>query len=159
MHVLLTLLTILAVCAAATLGMASGRNLKDAALKLTRALPNGAASVTTATAIDLGQSTSLGAAPTEAEFLLTAPALTTTELPDTVTMKYDVIMSDNSDLSSPVTLYATVITQTGAGAAGAAAATFRFDIPSDAKRYLGFKATNSGAGNASGKSATLEVLT
>lgn len=141
------------------------KELRDASLKLTRALPNGAATVTTSPAIDTGLNAGatgagvLGSQPGSVEFLLTAPALTTGELGDTNTMKYDIVHADSSDLGTNPTTYITAaITQTGAGGAGAAAQTFRFRLPTTAKRYVGFKATNSAAGNASGKSATLECL-
>jgi hypothetical protein len=132
--------------------------LRDAQLKATLALPNGAASTTTTTPIDTGKSTALGSQSGNFEFVLTAPALTTSQLADAATMKYDIVMSDNSDLSSPTTLIATALTQTGAGGAGAAAATYRFRIPTDAKRYIGHKATNSASGNASAATATLEAV-
>lgn len=133
-----------------------GFNVRDANLKVTKALPNGAANVTS-TGIPLDES-ARGDFVAECEALLTAPALTTGELADAATMKYDLITSDNADLSAGTTLVAAAITQTGAGGAGAAAATYRFTPPTNVKKYLGFKATNSGAGNASGKSGTLELL-
>jgi hypothetical protein len=74
------------------------------------------------------------------EFLLTAPAMTTAQMPDAKTMKYDILYSVNADLSAPTTYITAAITQTGAGGVGCAAATFRFRLPSDALRYVGFKA-------------------
>ncbi len=133
-----------------------GFKLKDANLKGTQALPNGAANVSGA-ALDLGL-TAFGDLLANVEFLLTAPALTTTEQPDAKTMTYDVIHSDNADLSSSVTMYPGVLVQTGAGGAGAAGATFTFRVPVDVKRYVGIKATGSAAGNSSTKSLTLEAL-
>lgn len=130
--------------------------LKDALMKVTKALPNGAASVTS-DAIDLGHS-SRGDFLANAELLITAPALVVGDLANTETMKYDIIHSDNSDLSSPATLITAAITQTGAGGAGAAAATYSWRPPVDVKRYIGVKATNSGAGDASDKSMTLEMV-
>src|SRR6185312_3015431 len=94
----------------------------------------------------------------EAEFLLTVPALTTTQQPDAKTLTYDVRMSDNADLSSPTTLYPGVLVQTGAGGAGAATATFTFRVPVDVKRYVFIKATGSASGDSSGANATLEVV-
>jgi hypothetical protein len=133
--------------------------LKDTLVKITRALPGAAStSVTSASAIDLGHGTS-GNPVFRGEFLLTAPAVTTTMVPDTRTMTYDIIHSDNSDLSSPVTIVAGAIVQTGAGGAGAASATFRFKPASNGKRYLGVKVT-SGASttDSSTVSATLEGM-
>ncbi len=138
------------------LGMAIP-NVKDAALKLTRALPASTSAVTTVLAID---TQNVGGQEPDVEFLLSAPAVTTAQLPDTKTMTYAVVMSANSDLSGPTTLYPSVIVQTGAASAGAAAATFRFRLPSNASRYIGFSVTpsGSGTGDASGVSATLEAV-
>jgi hypothetical protein len=133
-----------------------GFKLKDANLKGTLVLPNGNANASGA-ALDLGL-TAFGDFVAQAEFLLTAPALTTTEQPDAKTLTYDIIQSDNADLSSPVALYPGVLVQTGAGGAGAAGGTFTFRVPVDVKRYVGVKATGSAAGNSSTKSATLEAL-
>lgn len=131
-------------------------NIRDTQLKGTLALPNGAAN-TSGAAIDLGVGTSADFV-TLVNFLITAPALTTTQQPDAKTLIYDVIHSVNSDLSSPTTLYPAVLTQTGAGGVGAAAATFQFAVPVNVKRYVGIKATGSAAGNSSAVSATLEVI-
>lgn len=132
-------------------------NVRDTQQKISRALPNGAGNVTPTAGIDLGSS-SRGDFVADVELLLTAPLLTTAELPNAATMTYDLIQSDNPDLSSPVTIIAGAIVQTGAGGVGAAAATLRYKPPTNTKRYLGFKATNSGAGNASGKLGLLEIL-
>lgn len=134
------------------------QELRDAGLKVTKALPNGAASVTS-DAIDTGKTSTSGHQPGEVEYLLSAPALVVGDLANGETMKYDVVTGDSSDLtSSPTTLVTAAITQTGAGGVGAAAATYRFRPPTNAKRYIGFKATNSGAGDASDKSGTFEAL-
>jgi hypothetical protein len=157
MH-LISLIGIVAIALIAAMGMANTHNLRDAALKLTRALPNGAATVTAATAIDTGQTTNIGSQDGVSEYLLTAPAMTTAQMPDAKTMKYDILFSANADLSAPTVYITSAITQTGAGGVGCAAATFRFRLPSDALRYVGFRATGSAAGDATGASATLEVL-
>lgn len=130
--------------------------VKDSLLKVTKALPNGAAAVTS-DAIDLGHG-SRGDFIAAAELLITAPALVVGDLANGETMKYDIIHSDNSDLSSPATLVAAAITQTGAGGAGAGAATYYWHPPVDVKQYIGVKATNSGAGDASDKSLTAELV-
>ena len=96
--------------------------LQDAQLNTALALPNGAASTTTAAPIDTGKSTALGSQSGDFEFLLTAAALTTSQLADAATMKHDILMSDNADMSSPTTLISSAITQTGAGGAGAGGA-------------------------------------
>lgn len=132
--------------------------MRDANLLITKALPNGAAAVTS-DAIDTGKSSTHDTQVGTVEFLLTAPALVVGDLANGDTIKYDIIWGDSADLtSSPTTYITSALVQTGAGGAGAAAATFRFRVPTSAKRYIGFKATNSGAGDASDKSATLELL-
>ena len=134
-----------------------GPNVRDSQLIVTRALPNGAANVTS-NAIDLG----VVGANTDflalCELLISAPAMGATPMPDAKTMKYDIIHSDNSDLSSPVTLIAAAITQTGAGGVGCAAATYRWKPPTNVKRYIGVKATGSAAGDATGSTAKVELL-
>ncbi len=135
---------------------ATPQELRDAALSITRALPNGAAATTT-TAVDLGHGAN-GLALANVEFLISAPALGATPLPNTKTMTYAVVHSDNADLSSPVVLYDAVLVQTGAGGVGDVAKTARFRVPSNCKRYIGVRATGSAAGDASGSSFTLEPL-
>ena len=134
-----------------------GLNVRDAAHKVTRALPNGSANVTS-DSIDLGGGTSEDKV-SLAELLISAPAMNTTEMPDAKTMKYDIVHSDSSNLADPVTLLAAVITQTGAGGAGCAAASHRWRPPSTGiKRYVGIKATGSASGNATTASLTAELL-
>ncbi len=132
--------------------------LADAQLSKSIALPNGAASVVTA-AIDLeaqvGSNTAFLAA---CELKLTAPVLTTAELPDTKTMTYIVETDNDVAFGSLKTLHPSLLVQTGAGAAGDAAATARMRLPSDVERYVRIKATNSGLGDATGKTASLQLL-
>lgn len=127
---------------------------QDALLKVTKALSNGAGNVTS-DSIDLGHSTS-GRAKLANDLVLSAPALTTTQLPDTETMKYELLSSANSDLSS-ATSHGIFLTQTGAGGAGAAATTAKIGVPTNAGRYIGFKATKTGTGDASTVSATMAM--
>ncbi len=136
-------------------------NVRDALLKVTRALP--ATIAVTSDAIDTGKVTDQGRQLAMVEFLVTAPALTTDQLPDDDALEYDVIMSDSADLSAAVTLYPAVIIQTGDGAAGAAGATHRFRLPTTAKRYIGIQINPLPAGtgapaDASAAAATLEAL-
>jgi hypothetical protein len=134
-------------------------SLKDTLLKLTRALPAAAStSVTTTSAIDLGHGTR-GNPLFNGELLVSAPAVTTTMAPDTRTLTYDLISSASSDLSGPTTVVAGIIVQTGAGGAGAAAATARYKPHSASQRYFGLKVT-SGASitDSSAVSATLEAV-
>ncbi len=134
--------------------------VKDAQVKISVALPNGAATATPTAGIDTGKvdTGSIGYQEGDFEFILTAPALTTVQQPDGKTTIYNIITSANSDLSAPTTLMPAVITQTGAGSAGSAAATYRFRLPSNSQRYVGFNAVGSTTGDNSAKTATLEGL-
>lgn len=134
----------------------SARAMRDALKKVTKALPNGAAS-TTSDAISL-EKTTRGDEIRDIELLLSVPALAVGPMANGKTMIYDIIYSANADLSDPTTYMAAAITQTGAGGAGAGAATKRLKLPSDAACYWGVKATGSTTGDASGSSMTLEML-
>lgn len=134
----------------------TGYNKRDANLKQTKALHSGAGS-DSITGFDLGLTTKSDFV-TPCELLLTAPALTTSALPDAGTMIYTVETDDNSSFSSATNL-GTILTQTGAGGAGAAAATARWKPPTNVERYIRVKATKSGTGDASGVSMTVELLT
>ena len=131
-----------------------GYAVKDALLKVTKALPAAAGSVYTS-GIALGGGDFLA----DAEFKVSAPALTTTQLPDTKTMTYTVQHDDDPAFGSPTTLLGTVIVQTGSGGAGAAVATFTFRAPVDVKKNIRLQTTGGAAiGDCSGASATLEAL-
>lgn len=130
--------------------------LKDELLKVTKALPAGAAS-TTSDAIDTGKS-SRGDHAARAELLLTYPDLTLLQLPNTKTMTYQILGSENADLSDP-TITATVVTQTGAtGTDPAEGGTVRYGLPSDGPRYWGAKATGLATGDGSASSMTLQLV-
>ena len=133
-----------------------GNAVKDSNLILTKALPNGAATVYSA-GIDLGHGAK-GDFLANVEVKISAPALTTTELPDTKTMTYSIQHDTDSAFGTVADLYPGVIVQTGAGGAGAAAATFTAKLPVDVARHIRVKAVNSGAGDTSGKELTVEVL-
>ena len=77
---------------------------------------------------------------------------------DAATLIYDIVTSASSDLSGPTVVRSAIITQTGAGGAGAAAASKRFRLPTDCQRYVGVKVTKSASGDASSLSATLSLL-
>lgn len=124
----------------------------DALLQKTKALPNGAAAITS-DAIDLGQ----GANIEKHEFVISAPALTTAQLPNTQTMTYALVTSPNANLSSPTVINASALVQTGADGAGAAAADVALRLPTVCDRYVGVKATKSGAGDASAASVTIAL--
>lgn len=130
--------------------------VQDAGKKVTRALPASATNVTSS-AIDLENGTN-GHMTGDVEVKVNAPACTTGQLADTHTLVYDLVHSVNSDLSSPATLIAAIITQTGAGGAGAAAAEYRCRVPSNVRRYLGLKCTRTGSGDASAVSATMKLV-
>lgn len=142
--------------ASASLAFALGTGflLKDALLRSTHALPNGAAT-TNGAGIDLANSTR-GEFVAECEAVITAPALTTGELGDGQTIAYH-LYHDTAVGFGSETLIATLGTQTGAGGAGAAAAEYRIKLPSTVKRYLRLKTVKTGASNASTKSAILEL--
>lgn len=102
--------------------------------------------------IDLGPGTPVGTVK------IAAPALTTAELPDTQTMIYLLQTDDNAAFSTPTTLVAAAITQTGAAGAGDAAETYSVAMPAGAQRYLRVTITKSGVGDASAKKARFSVV-
>lgn len=134
-----------------------GFNLQDddASVKKTRALPNGAATVSSE-GIDLGHG-SRGDHLAEVELQIEAPALVVGDLADAATMTYDVYHDSDAAFGSEALLMDNVITQTGAGGAGAAAQTKAVRLPVDVNRYVRVKVTNSGAGDASDKTATIRL--
>lgn len=133
-----------------------GYGIKDTALKVTKALPAGAAS-TTSDGIDL-ELGSKGDFIADCDIKLSAPVLTTVQLPDTKTMSYIIEHGDAANFSDAATLFPSALTQTGAGGAGAAAATFTGKLPTDVKRYVRAKCTGVATGDGSASSLTLELL-
>jgi len=132
--------------------------VKDVALKNTRALNASASSTVDGAALDLGHGSN-GDFLAQCEAKLSAPALNATMAPDTRTFTYSIIHSDNANLSSPSVLYSSVIVQTGASSAGAAATTATVRLPVDVKRYIGARVTTGAStGDASTLAATLELL-
>lgn len=131
----------------------------DLQLTKTRALPASASATVDGAAIDLGHG-AFGDFLADAELKLSAPATNATMTPDTRTMTYSIIHSDNSDLSAPSVLYSSVLVQTGAGGAGAAAATVTVRLPVDVKRYVGVRiVSGASTADASAVAATLQLLT
>jgi hypothetical protein len=109
--------------------------------------------------IDLGQSAQGDWRSHCGELLIEAPALAVGQLANGETMKYEIFHDTDSAFGSEVSLYGTPnLTQTGAGGAGAAAATKRVALPSDVKRYVRLKATNSDALDCSGADMTLSLV-
>jgi hypothetical protein len=131
-------------------------NLKDALLSVTKALPNGAAAVES-DGLDVGAKTDRGIGPPVA-ILIEAPALATADLPDTETMTYKLQHDDDSAFGTAADLADALLTQTGAGGAGADAASVRYRLPPHCKRYVRAVATNSGAGDASDKDMTVSAV-
>lgn len=134
--------------------------LTDAALQTSTALPSAAGAVT-GTATDLMHSV-FGDQDQRMEWEIDAPALNTTQLPNAATVAYAVMMSNSNTMSNAVLIYDNVIIQTGAGGAGAAAATARFRLPfqpgglNAALRYLAIRATTANTpGNCALASMTL----
>ena len=134
--------------------------VKDADLNETKALPAAAGTVNS-DGIDLGALSDRGGRFLDCEGLLSAPALTTGELPDTTTMTYTIQSSATSNFASATTLAGSCIVQTGD--TGADAETFRFKIPSNCQRYIravavGADVGNASLGNCAASELTLELL-
>ena len=147
----------------APLAMSLGMNIRDASLKATLALPN-AASTTVAQAAGFDLEVTAAADLVAAfEILLTAPALTTVQLPNAATMTYNLIASASANLSTPTIIQQNLLVQTGAGGVCAALALARARIPVNLGalgfRYVGLQiVSGSTATNSSAVSATLEML-
>ena len=92
----------------------------------------------------------------EGEFLISGPVLNTTQLPDTRTITYNVQASTESTFASPTYIYKTVLLQTGASSAGAAAATARFRLPTNCPEFIRVEAAS---GASVGASATTSSFT
>jgi len=133
-----------------------GFNRRDAALKVTKALP-GSATTVYSDPIKIGHAAK-GDFLAECEVLISAPALNATRLPDTQTVTYFLQCDDNLAFASAAGVGGVLITQTGAGGTGAAAATKRIRLPTDVEGYIRLGMTKTGAADASGVSGTLEML-
>lgn len=130
--------------------------MRDAQLKQTLQLADDNTEVQS-DPIDLGL-TSRSDFVAHCEVLVTAPALATGELGDADTMTYAIEHDTDPEFGSKEVLFPQVIVQTGAGGAGAAAASKRVRLPSNVKRYIRLTAINSDNLDASAKSATLELV-
>ena len=100
-----------------------GYNVRDDNFIATKALPNGATTIYSA-GLDLGALSDQGHRVAECEVLISAPALATAALPDTKTMTYSIQHDSDSAFGTAADLAPSVLVQTGASGAGAAAATF-----------------------------------
>jgi hypothetical protein len=93
----------------------------------------------------------------ECELLLSAPALSATQLPDTITATYSIECSSVANFATTQNVAPSCIVQTGN--TGAAAATFRAKLPSNCLRYVRAKVvTSTNAGNCAASSMKLELL-
>jgi hypothetical protein len=131
----------------------------DLALRETLALPNGAAT-TLGAAIDVGCGTP-DDFPVNAEFKIEAPALSTGDHGNGATLTFSLVTDDVDTFNSSalVVLLPSVLVQTGAGGAGAAAASWQGRAPiGGVRKYIGLKAVKSGAGDISDQTATLSML-
>jgi hypothetical protein len=132
--------------------------MRDASLKVTKALPAAASTSVTSNGIDTGKGLN-GDQLADFEFLLTMPALNATMLPDTRTATYIIEHDTDPAFGTVATLNVGSVVKTGAGGVGAAADTFRFRLPTDAKRYIRAKCTfGASTADASTVSLTLEAL-
>ena len=143
------LLTLVAMSLMAlTVGMTL--QLTDYSMIKTKALPNGAAAASS-DAIDLMHGTS-GRLIAPMEFVLDAPAMNVSQMSNGKTMIYSIETDNDSAFGSALVVNAAVLTQTGAGGAGCAAASTRFRLPTNCERYIRVKATGSTTGDATGVS-------
>lgn len=152
----MTLYQLVVIIAMACCCLGTVLGLGDKLLTVTKALPNGAASITT-DGIDL-ETTPSSEFLADLEFEVIAPALTTALLPDTQTITYIVETSATVGFDSITTFISSLILQTGAGGAGAPAVTRRFRLPSTTQRYVRIKATKTGAANAAAAFVTFRCL-
>lgn len=149
---LLALIAILLCCAVGTVV-----GLQDRTLTITQALPNGAATVSSA-GIDLESTPVTADFVPHVEFTVTIPALTVTELADTQTITYSVETSAASNFSSPTVLISSLAVQTGAGGIGSLGSVKRFQVATDSQRYIRVKAVKTGASNASTSSMIFRLV-
>jgi hypothetical protein len=135
-----------------------GYNIRDLQKKVTKALPSSASGTVHTDAIDT-ENSARGDFTAALELLISAPALTTTMLPDTKTCTYKIEHDTDSAFGTVADLYPSVIVQTGANSGGAAAATFRTKLPTNVKRYVRVAITlGSQTTDSSSKTATVELL-
>lgn len=132
------------------------KTARDAALEVSRALPNGANTVTSTAGIPVKSDAGMELQ-ADFELEISAPALATGIHADAATVKYHIVHGNAADLSDAAVLAADILTQTGAGGLGSAAATARYRLPSTCKKYVGLRIVKSGAGDATGLTATLSA--
>lgn len=112
------------------------RAIIDANYKVSTALPASAGTVHGAS-LDLGDAVSgIPYATTETvNFQVVAPALTTTQLPNSATVTYTIEDSADNITFVAISSLATLV-QTGASSAGAAASTLTVKLPPATRRYI-----------------------
>ena len=121
---------------------------------MTRALPASAGTVYSA-GIDLGAGDKLA----PFEVMLSAPALTVTQLPNAKTQTYSIEQDDNAAFNSPTAIENGVVVQTGANSAGAVAVAFACRVKTACERYIRLKVVGgTDVGDCSAAEATLELL-
>ncbi len=132
--------------------------LQDSELLKTKALPAANASAATA-AMDLGARTAKASRLEEMEFEVSVPA--TPDLVEDKTVILTIETDDDSAFGSATAVHTAIITVTGAGAAaGGAAASQRFRLPTDnLERYIrATAAVLASGGDNTGVSFTLKAL-
>lgn len=129
-------------------------NVKDALLKQSIALPNGANTTVTA-GIQLSFGTKVDVA-ADVEAVLTIPNVSTAELPDGQTLTYTIETSDTENFASSKSVAGSAL-QTGAGGVGASATELRWSPTADVQKYVRGKCVKTGAANASTSSFYIEL--
>jgi len=112
------------------------RNIQDAALSVTKALP-----AANASAISDPFRIESGRAMENVELELVVPA--TPALADTKSITFELVEGSSS---SPTTVKQQLLKTTGASGTGAAAVTARFRVPSDCLAYIAVKASVEASG-------------
>jgi hypothetical protein len=129
------------------------RNIADASLIVTRALPTADGTVTSAD-IDLGPPGS-GMFPESCELAVSIPALSALELPNSTTLTLTI---QGGASATPTTSLNIVHVTTGTGST-IAEQKLRFRLPSNCPRYINVKfVAAGGTGDQSGKTATASLL-
>jgi hypothetical protein len=137
--------------------MPNNARLGDGLLNPRVALPASGSATTYSAGIDTG-TTPTGDLVAEVDAIVSAPALTTTQLPDGEAVTYGIQHATDAAFGTAVTLE-TVGQQVGAGGVGAVAAQFRFRLPGTTERYVRLApTTSSGCGDCSAASAGLALL-
>src|SRR5687768_10104314 len=112
------------------------RQVADALLKVTKALPAGAATIVS-DPIQLHSGNQDFSAPLDIK--LSIPALTTAELPDAQTVTSTIETSDDPAFGSGIEVISQPLLQTGAGGAGAAAVEQTVSPSTKVKKHVRFK--------------------